>query len=468
MWTPPFPTRDSKPATKAEKKKQKGFASVKDRIEMDVELSRMLSGVQLYREDGTLNLSGAEKVLNDPQYSIFREKQPELVNEIKSAYNQEALSQGLKIGDTIGKTAFALGQVREADQRRIPKPNYPTRKNNRDLLNFQYGQATGGRDAGMSARQRSLLEDNIARQSNANRRQLLEAGGGQSGAVQAGLQNMQQSINQQNSNLLQQDEMLRRQQQRRSDGLLSMITNDINRENTYAQNKFVQRDLPLYTVENEAKSRLMQAGLSNAFAGGTALANQLDAAVRLFGDRMPGMTVRGNSIYENPVFQLDPEKRLVSRMSQMIEPGTELANDLVALAKKTPPRIGVPAENRGPNYMDIARNLGSRSMEAYQARRNQEEAARRLGMNRRTGPSVEDMANELGNNPLNMPRTNRDYYGMRPPVNPQVYDRMGMEQRGPVSIQDMASGVYGDNTQTQPFDNLSNEELQYLMNQLNR
>jgi hypothetical protein len=264
-----------------------------------LEQSPQASSINLYLDDGTLNLDAAKSVLEDDEFKSFRDSNPDEVATIKKALGNkksyDGINLALNVADRINKFGFARGQVREARNMRIPNPSMP-RVRGIGAFDSATGNTIARQDMGMTPTQLEQARQSIGRSFDNSRAAITQAsrGGGEL------LSNLQAQSNQQAEMMNQLYAGNAAQQANNQRMALQAAQMQQQRQNVRQQASMFlmrNRDIPLAKYRRTYRDNLMRQGIENTFAVTNNVLEELASARAIIGPRVPGVVRGGQNRY---------------------------------------------------------------------------------------------------------------------------------------------------------------------------
>lgn len=252
--------------------------------------------VDIKNPDGSPNYNNIMRLLNDPEFSKYRDANPQVFKNAKTNAAIDFIGRGLEVGSDIAKLGFSLNQIKQAkkiDDKPIPYAKRPQRNN---LLRRSIASAYRRSKEGLSAPERTALNEGEGRASESLKQNLIRTG--QSSNIAAGLQQGHLNRLRNQRGIAAQSEGIRRQNERRLDTLNQMQLSEDARQQQFSENKFRFRDMPLYQQKIAAKQRLLSSGLTNAFNAGDRLVKDAISLGNMFRGQTPG-TIFPNTRYQD-------------------------------------------------------------------------------------------------------------------------------------------------------------------------
>lgn len=254
--------------------------------------------LSLMNEDGTTNYLNVLTLLKDPNYSQYREENPDVIRQARVNLGTERGNQLLRGAFDVATLAFSLNQISRAKKIDDTPPDFPRRPERNLSLRRAMADASRNAAQGLTDAERASLREQQARGYNKVRTDLLNTSGGQSGAAQANLQvaAAQQSRDSLRETALSED--VRRGNRARLDSLIGRELQEDANLSQFDQNRFQMREMPLWRARSAAKERLMSHGILNAYGAASNLVSDVSEIGQMFRGSTPG-TIYGNDYYNS-------------------------------------------------------------------------------------------------------------------------------------------------------------------------
>lgn len=279
--------------------------------------------LSLQNEDGTPNYANLLALLKDEQYSDFRDANPELVRAARGTMGAERFNNLMKTGVTATKLAFGIDQMRRAGKIDDTPPRFPTRPSRNERLRTAISDAELGAAQGLSDAERATLEEERTRGFNRSLRNIINTGGGQSGATQAGAQVASAAAAREALRGTALSEEVRRNNRQRLDRLVGMSMQEDANLSQFDRDRFRMREMPIWQAQSAAKRDLMQAGILNTFDAGEQLVSDVAGVRNMFRQNAPG-TIYSNDYYKDNVEGANPLTNVFDNGARFMNTGQEV------------------------------------------------------------------------------------------------------------------------------------------------
>lgn len=253
---------------------------------------------KIHNADGTLDYKKLIRAVRSPEFSKFREANPDFEANAKTNTALDFITKGAGLGMGVAKLAYSLGQIRRGKAIDDTPPAYAKRVGRNRNLRRGLADAYRNSAQGMTDAERQLLNDSQERDYLRDRQNMVQTSGGQSSTARANLQALNARRSAQRLRNTVASEGIRRQNRARFDRLTGMEMQEDQRMERFGQQRFRDRDMPLYRMNMAAKNRLINTGLTNAWNSADNILGNAIGLGNMFRNDLPG-TVFDNKRYGN-------------------------------------------------------------------------------------------------------------------------------------------------------------------------
>lgn len=253
---------------------------------------------RIHNADGTLDYKKLIRAVKSPEFSKFREAHPDFEANAKTNTALDFITKGAGLGMGVAKLAHSISQINRGKRIDDTPPAYAKRVGRNRNLRRGLADAYRNSAQGMTDAERQLLNEGQERDYLRDRQNIVNTSGGQSAAARANMQALAAQRSAQRLRNTVASEGIRRQNRSRFDRLTGMEMQEDQRMERFGQQRFRDRDMPLYRMNMAAKDRLIKTGLTNAWDSADNILGNAVGLGNMFRNDLPG-TVYGNKRYGN-------------------------------------------------------------------------------------------------------------------------------------------------------------------------